>query len=145
MCNDFLGVSILKGKPKMSHLQPIANRIKCKLASWKCSIIFIMGRMQLVNSIINNMLLYSFHIYVWPVALHKSTDRWIRNFVSSGNIYIKKIVIVAWKKCCLPTAEGGLGLRAIKAINSSALLKPSWTIVSSNEAWVVFLKGRFIR
>lgn len=94
---------------------------------------------------INSMLLYNFHIYVWPVALLKSIDRCSRNFMWSGNIHIKKIVRVAWKKCCLPYTEGGLGLRSIKAINSSVLLKLSWSTVSSNGHWAIFLKSIFIR
>lgn len=58
----YLGVPIFRGRPRKSHLQPIADRIKAKLASWKGSLLSIMGRVQLVKSIIHGMLIYSFHI-----------------------------------------------------------------------------------
>jgi hypothetical protein len=36
---NYLGVPIFKGKPKSSHLQPIADRVKLKLAAWKASLL----------------------------------------------------------------------------------------------------------
>lgn len=59
----YLGVPIFKGKPKVAYLQSIENRIKAKLAAWKGSLLSIMGRLQLINSVINSMLLYSFKVY----------------------------------------------------------------------------------
>lgn len=34
----YLGVPIFHGKPRKIHLQPIADKIKCKLAVWKATI-----------------------------------------------------------------------------------------------------------
>lgn len=70
----YLGVPFFKGKPKLVYLQPIFDKIKCKLSNWKGSHLSIMGRVQLVQSVIQGMLAYSFHIYVWPVALLKQLD-----------------------------------------------------------------------
>lgn len=39
----YLGVPIFKGKPKVAHLQPITDKIKTKLATWKGSLLSIMG------------------------------------------------------------------------------------------------------
>lgn len=58
----YLGGPLFNGKPKVIHLQPITDRVKAKLSSWKGALLSIMGRAQLVNSIINSMLLYSFQI-----------------------------------------------------------------------------------
>lgn len=70
----YLGVPIFKGKPRVAHLQPIADRIKAKLAAWKGYLLSIMGRLQLVKSIIHGMLAYNFHVYCWPIKLLKSID-----------------------------------------------------------------------
>lgn len=43
----YLGVPLFKGKPKALHLQPIADKIKLKMASWKGSTLSILGRVQL--------------------------------------------------------------------------------------------------
>lgn len=77
----YLGVPIFLGKPRKMHLLPIAGKIKSKLSSWKGSTPSFMGRVQLVKSIIQGMMVYSFHVYLWPVSLLKSLDRSIRNFI----------------------------------------------------------------
>jgi hypothetical protein len=41
---NYLGVPIFKGKPKACYLQPIADKIKNKLSSWKASLLSIAGR-----------------------------------------------------------------------------------------------------
>lgn len=63
---NYLGVPVFNGKPRISYLLPITDKIKVKLASWKGSLISIMGRDQLVKSKIHEMIVYSFHCYAWP-------------------------------------------------------------------------------
>jgi hypothetical protein len=97
---NYLGVPIFKGRPKSVHLQSIADKIKIKLASWKGHLLSMMGRIQLVNSVIHGMLIYSFKIYSWPVRLLKQIDKWIKKFVWSGSIDNKKLVSLSWQKLC---------------------------------------------
>lgn len=141
----YLGVPIFKGKPKRAHLLPIADKIKLKLATWKGSLLSIMGRVQLVKSVIHGMLLYSFQIYPWPVSLLSTIDTWIRNFIWSGDINTRKLVTVAWHQICKPAAEGGLGLRSIRKINEAATLKLCWDFLSVNSDWACFLRARFLK
>lgn len=142
---SYLGVPIFKGKPRRTHLQPIADRIKAKLATWKGSLLSIMGRVQLVKSIIHDMLLCSFHIYVWLISLLKTIDTWLRNFIWSGDINVRKIVSVACHRICNPTVEGGLGLRSVRKINEAATMKLCWDFLSSNGQWACFLNARYLR
>ena len=81
----YLGVPIFLGKPRKSHLQPIAVKIINKLATWKGLLLSYMGRVQLVQSVIQGMTLHSFMVYPWPISLLKNLDAAIRNFVWMGN------------------------------------------------------------
>lgn len=141
----YLGVPVFLGKPRKVHLQPIADKIKCKLSSWKGSAWSFMGMVQLVKSIIQGMLVYSFHVYMWLVSLLKSLDKCIRNFIWTDNVNKRKLVAVAWSNMCQPTVSGGLGLRSLRSINEAALLKLSWDMLSSNDHWSVLLKSRFMK
>lgn len=141
----YLGVPIFIGKPKKVHLQPIADKVKLRLALWKGSLLSIMGRTQLVKSIIHGMLVYSFHVYKWPISLLKTMDRWISNFISSGNIYKRKLVTVAWHKICTTFSEGGLGLRSVRAINKTGSFKLCWEFLSSNYHWAGLSSARFLK
>lgn len=99
-----------------------------------------MGRVLLVNYIIQGMLLYSFRIYQWPVSLLKLMDRWMKNFVWSGDLNCKKTVTVAWSSVCRPLSEGGLGIRSIRGVNEAGMLKLSWEFASSCNPWNSVLK-----
>lgn len=60
----YLGVRIFQGCPKKEHFQPIVDKIMLKLAKWKGALLSIIGHMELiVESIIQGMLIFSFHIY----------------------------------------------------------------------------------
>jgi hypothetical protein len=85
---QYLGCPIFQGKPKRIHFQSIVDRIKVKLATWKGVSLSIMGRVQLVKSIVHGMLVYSFHIYRWPIRLLKMLDRWIKKNLFGVVIFI---------------------------------------------------------
>lgn len=121
---------------------PIAGRIRSKLATWKASLLSISGRVQLVRSEVQSILIYSFMVYAWPVSLIKMIDKWLRNFIWSSNIDAKKVCTVSWFKICSPVNGGGLGVRSIKDINKAAVLKLYWELVTSNSQWVNLIKSR---
>lgn len=141
----YLGVPLFQGKPRRVHLQPIADRIKSKLAGWKASLLSIMRRVQLVKSIIHSMLIYSFHVYAWPVSLVKQVDNWTRNFIWAGDINTKKIVTVAWHRICNPVKEGGLGIKSLRTVNKAAMLKLTWELIISPSQWASIIKARVLR
>jgi hypothetical protein len=104
-----------------------------------------MGRVQLIRSVIHGMLIYSFHIYMWPKTLLKRLDSWIRNFIWSGDVNTRKICTVSWKKICSPYSAGGLDLRSLSNINSSLLLHLCWKLLSSNDQWASMCRARFLK
>ena len=64
---NYLGVPNFVGAPKCRFLQPLADKVKLKLASWKGKSISMMGQIQLVNTVITGFLYYSFNMYKWPI------------------------------------------------------------------------------
>jgi len=94
---NYLGVPIFKGKPKASHLQPVADKICMKLSTWKASLLSMAGRVQSVRSVIQSMMIYNISLYSWPTSLIKQIEQKIRNFIWSGDQDKRKLVIVAWK------------------------------------------------
>jgi hypothetical protein len=70
----YLGAPIFKGKPKKCHLQPIADKIKAKLSAWKASYLSMAGRMQLLKSVIQGMMVHTISIYSWPSSLIKNIE-----------------------------------------------------------------------
>jgi len=92
---NYLDVPIFKGKPKKAHLLPIADKTKANISAWKASLLSIAGRMMLVKSVIQSMLIHSISIYSWPKQLLNEIKVWIRNFIWSGDISKRKLVTVS--------------------------------------------------
>lgn len=44
------------------------------------------------------------------------------NFIWSGDISKRNLVIVAWHKLCTPILEGGFGIRSLSEINEAKTL-----------------------
>jgi hypothetical protein len=140
-----LGVPIFKGKPRVIHLQPIADRVKLKLSAWKASLLSIAGRVQLVRSVVQSMLIYSISIYSWPESLLKDIEKSMRNFIWSGDIEKRKLVTVSWKNLCKPFHKGGLSIRSLSKLNKAANLKLCWSLMNSQSSWARLLKDRVFR
>jgi len=92
---NYLGAPIFKGRPKVVHFQPIADRVKSKLSAWKASLLSMAGRVQLFKSVIQSMLLHTMSIYSWPISLIKEVEKWIKNFIWSGDVNKIKMVTVS--------------------------------------------------
>jgi len=115
------------------------------MATWKGSLLSIMGRVQLIKSLIHGMLVYSFYVYQWPMKLLKALDTWTKKIIWSGNIYTRKVCTVAWKHLCMPWEEGGLDLRSIRDYNVVLLLRLSWKCYAHDSQWShLFRKWFFV-
>lgn len=141
----YLGVPICKGKPKAIYFQPIADKVRLKLAAWKASLISIAGRVQLVKSVVQGMIIHSITVYSWPVSLLKNLEKYIKNFIWSGDISKRKLVTVSWKKVCKPYEEGGLGIRSLIRLNEASNLKLCWNLANSDMPWARILRSRTFR
>nr|ABD32279.2 reverse transcriptase, putative [Medicago truncatula] len=141
----YLGCPIFKGKLKGIYFQSIVDRIKVKFAIWKCTLLSIMGRVELVKSIIHGMLVYSFQIYMWPRRLLHQLDSWIKNFIWSGDIYTHKVCTVSWKVMCRPWAAGGLDIKPTCLINESLILLLAWQFSTADSQWAALMHHRFLK
>jgi len=139
----YLGCPIFQGNSKVAHFQMIADRIKTKLATWKGSLLSVMGRVQLVKSIIHGMFVYSFHVYMWPKRLLRMLETWIKKFIWSGDVLTQKVCTVSYNCLSRPWAEGGLDLKPTRLINDSLILKLAWNLLATNSQWAALLKQRF--
>ncbi|KAL6182579.1 hypothetical protein ACLB2K_043998 [Fragaria x ananassa] len=141
----YLGAPIFHGKPRASYFHQIVDKIRIKLSSWVSSFLSMAGHLQLIKSVIFSMLVYTFQVYEWPVSVVRKIEVWCRKFLWSGSIDKRGIPLVAWKSCCSPIAEGGLGLKQLVLLNRSLLLKRCWKIYTAQSEGCAFIRNRFSR
>jgi len=78
---NYLGVFIFVGAPMCQFLQPLADKVKLKLASWKGKSLNMIGQIHLVNTVITRFLAYSFNMYKFSISLLNHVELWCRNFI----------------------------------------------------------------
>ncbi|XP_043705526.1 uncharacterized protein LOC122655395 [Telopea speciosissima] len=100
---------------------------------------------NLVRSVMCGIPVHNFSVYVWPASTVELMERWIRNFIWSGDANKSKSITVRWNKLCKPKCEGGLGVRRLKEINLALLAKLAWFIKCDNSRFVEFLRGRLLK
>jgi len=142
---NYLGVYIFVGAPKCRFLQPLVDKVKLKLASWKGKSLNMMGRIQLVNTVIIEFLTYNFNMYKWPISLLNQVEQWCRNFIWTVDILKKGIVTVNWDTICSPLENGSLKIINLRHENNTYLLKLAWNFVYSNMPWSFLLKARVLK
>ncbi|XP_042483246.1 uncharacterized protein LOC122063610 [Macadamia integrifolia] len=90
----YLGIEIFKGAVKKDRMLPLMDKIKPRLQGWQGKLLSMAGRAELIWSVISGMPIHNFSIYWWPESVIKTVERWIRNFLWSGDIYtVKKITV----------------------------------------------------
>jgi len=62
----YLGVSIFVGAPKCQFPQPLVDKVKLKLASWKGKSLSMMGGFS--------WSMHNFNMYKWHVSLFKQVE-----------------------------------------------------------------------
>ncbi|XP_026459208.1 uncharacterized protein LOC113359850 [Papaver somniferum] len=87
--------------------------------------------------------LAAWKVYRWPSSVIKICEKTIRNFLWTGDEDTRKFKTLSWKKVCTPYEEGGLGIRRLKVVNQSLLMKLMWRILNSDEEWALFLSAKF--
>jgi len=105
----------------------------------------IMGRVQLVNSLLSNMLVYSFHIYNWPDSLSNHLNISVRSFVWSGDFTQRKLCTVAWKDVCKDREELGLAVKEFALMNKASLLHLCCQFLTSSDIWAVMCRNIFLK
>ncbi|KAK2656120.1 hypothetical protein Ddye_009172 [Dipteronia dyeriana] len=139
----YLRVPIFNGRPRECHLQSLANKVRSKLEGWFGKLLSMAGHVQLVKSVVLCMLLHSFSVYKWPSSLICLLKKWTRNFIWTSSCNIKKLMIVSWDQVCCPKEEGGLGVRNFDYLNTVALYKCVWNMISTYTPWSSYFKNRF--
>jgi len=77
--------------------------------------------------------------------LLKALDRWIKNFIWSGDVPTKKVCTLAWSDLCNLWADGGHDLKPTRFINEFLILQLGWKLVSAESQWSSLFKKRYFK
>ncbi|XP_043717944.1 uncharacterized protein LOC122665876 [Telopea speciosissima] len=141
----YLGVFLKKGRVKQGMIQPLVDQFKSRLASWKGRLLSMAGRVELVRTVMGSIPVHNFSVYLWPVDTIEVMERWIRNFIWTGDADCSKAITVRWDSLCKPKKEGGLGVRRLRDLNLALIAKLAWTIYTDQSTFATFLRGHLVK
>ncbi|XP_043687690.1 uncharacterized protein LOC122638905 [Telopea speciosissima] len=93
---NYQGVEIFRGRVTKDKVMPLVDKFKKRLSGWKGKLLSLVGRVELERSVMLSVPVHNFSIYWWPSSCISIMEKWIRNFIWSGDIETKKAVTVKW-------------------------------------------------
>ncbi|KAJ4751955.1 RNA-directed DNA polymerase (reverse transcriptase)-related family protein [Rhynchospora pubera] len=141
--NDvYLGTTIVANRP--GDFGPLLDKIDNKLQPWKRQFLSQAGKVVLIKSVIEPLLLYTMSTTALPAATIRAIEGKLRAFFwDKGGA--SRVPLVAWKLITRPKDHGGLGLKDLTSFNRSLHMKALWSIVTSSSAiWIAMVKAKYL-
>nr|XP_043629979.1 uncharacterized protein LOC122601279 [Erigeron canadensis] len=105
----YLGVPLISSRLVYKDCKVLLERMQAMITHWKNKSLSFAGRLQLINSFLCSMHIYWASIFILPISILHELEKMMRGFLWCQGPMAKGKAKVAWKDCCLPKYERGLG------------------------------------
>jgi len=119
----YLGVPVSPSRLHLSDWAPLVDKCCKRLDVWKGGTMSIAGRSTLICSCLNNSPIYQMSVYMCPKTISEKIDKIRRTFFWQGGGTKKKYHLVKWIKICKSKKKGDLGIKDLRNMNVSLLVK----------------------
>jgi hypothetical protein len=137
-----LGLPLSASKLPAPAFRHYVDRTDHFLSTWQASLLNTMGRVVLVNSVLDSQLVYAMSALSIPPAIIKEIDKRRRAFMWAGQTNTSSAkCLVAWENCCTTKDLGGIGIKDFGTQNVCLLLKLIHRLhCSENSAWGTWVR-----
>ncbi|KAJ4769309.1 RNA-directed DNA polymerase (reverse transcriptase)-related family protein [Rhynchospora pubera] len=126
---NYLGLPLTLRKPERLMYQALIDKVQCRLAGWKSSMLSRAGRVVLASSVLSTIPIYFMSVFKLPTWVVKALDRLRRDFIwGSSNNSGRSMHLLSWDRVCLPKPLGGFGLLDLRLHNIALLLRWWWRL-----------------
>ncbi|XP_077249381.1 uncharacterized protein LOC143888877 [Tasmannia lanceolata] len=140
----YLGLPLGVGRPKHTLWAPIIQRIERRLATWKRRLVSKGGRLVLLKAVLSNMPIYFLSLFQCLVSVAKRIEQLQRRFLWGGSGSSKGVSLIKWSMVCLPTKNGGLGIRRVQSFNQALMGKWLWRYGKEHSSlWVRVIESKY--
>ncbi|KAL7222108.1 hypothetical protein ACSBR1_023926 [Camellia fascicularis] len=102
----YLGVPLIHGRVSWRHYNGILNKMQMKLAGWKTSVLSLVGRTTLIQSVSSALPAYTMQTVAFPKRVCNDIDKMNRNFLWGDTLEKKKIHLVKWDVKMISHGDG---------------------------------------
>ncbi|XP_058733800.1 uncharacterized protein LOC131605468 [Vicia villosa] len=140
----FLGVRVGDSPRKLSMWKDLLAMFRKRLNVWRGRYLSMAGRVELINSVLSAIPIYSLSFYKAPKKVLQEIKSIQSKFLWGGGDRDKSIHWVSWDTVCKSRKEGGLGVKDVEIMNVALLSKWKWHILTEKEAvWKDLLEARY--
>jgi hypothetical protein len=125
----YLGLHIGANPRREVTWEPLLDHLRKRLLSWRNKHISLGGRIVMINAVLNSIPIFYLSYYKMPNKVWKKVVRIQREFLWGGPKGGKRISWVKWSLICMERKHGGLGVRDIRLVNISLLVKWRWRLL----------------
>ncbi|XP_058769485.1 uncharacterized protein LOC131643311 [Vicia villosa] len=104
----YLGVKVGDSPRKVSMWRDLIEQLKKRLATWKGMHLNMVGRVTMINVILNAIPIFSLSFYRAPDSVIKEIRKIQSNFLWHNSEGSRTIHVVSWNSVCNPKDKGGL-------------------------------------
>jgi hypothetical protein len=140
----YLGLPLSLTKTRLSTFIPYMAKADKYLAGWQAALLNPMGRLVLINSVLDSQLVYIMSSLQLLPGFVKKVDNKCRSFLWSGKDSCSGAkCLVAWDGVCSDKGEGGLGVTDLMTRNTCLLLKLLHRLFTTmGSSWAGWVRGR---
>lgn len=140
----YLGLPVGGNPRRLVFWDPVLNKLRKRLSSWKQRHLSFGGRLCLLKAVLSSIPLYYLSFYKMPVGILTECNKIMRRFLWGGLEGGGKIAWVEWSKICRPKAEGGLGVKDLRLFNWALLGKWRWRLLKERSSlWCRILISKY--
>ncbi|GKU89268.1 hypothetical protein SLEP1_g3431 [Rubroshorea leprosula] len=119
----YLGLPVGGNSGRRQFWNPVLDRFRQKLASWKSPLLSFGGRITLINSVLSALPIFYLSLFKIPKGVLREMIKIQRSFFWGGVNLDRKIAWVSWEYVCMDKGKGGLGVADLERRNCSLLGK----------------------
>ncbi|GJX69578.1 RNA-directed DNA polymerase, eukaryota, reverse transcriptase zinc-binding domain protein [Tanacetum coccineum] len=137
----YLGVPVGCNMGRCSNWDAIVQKNSSKLTQWNARLLLVGGHLSLIKSVLESLQTYYMSLYKVHVSICNKLESMRNNFFIDGDLGVKKLACVSWKKCMASKKRGGLGIGNFHVLNAGLLFKWLWRFLNQPlDLWGTVIK-----
>lgn len=139
----YLGVNLFCGRNRLSHYHRLLENVDERLLSWQRKLLSPGGRLTLIKHVLSTIPLYTMASFMLPRQVVKTLESKLAKFFWGTSDGKQKRHWASWNKICMPTEEGGLGVRCLKTVQLAFSAKICFNFKLGGSLWSTFMRARY--
>ncbi|XP_060195007.1 uncharacterized protein LOC132624210 [Lycium barbarum] len=141
----YLGCPITHSRKKKIFYLELIKKVKGKLLSWKGKLLTYGGKVVSIKSVLQSMPIHLLSVLAPPLCVLKDIHRIFAKYFWSNDEERKCRHWAAWQDVCLPTHEGGLGLKSMFDVSNALFAKLRWRFRTTGTMWANYMWNKYFK